>query len=124
MVLMSRIDDLPVYEQRDDTVDAKLYNLWRRARLHFTMPMRMEFDDMPGVAMILNRDKWVCVNVWQNDLPLLAWVGFQDQGREALHTPVACKLNYYHYAASKYRARVLQLMESELTNRLSDEEKK
>lgn len=116
---MSRIDDVPVYEQRPDVVEAKLYNLWRRTRLHFTLPMRLEFDEMPGVVMILDDDEWVCVNARQNDLPLLAWVGFANQGRDSLHAPVACKLNYYHYAASKYRARVLKLMESELIRRLS-----
>ena len=117
---MSRVGDVPVYEQRDDSVEAKLYNLWRRAKLHIKMPIRLEFDEIPGVAMILDTDEWACVNVKQNDLPLLAWVDFQDQGRASLHTSVACKLNYYHYAASRLRARVLQAMERELQKRLNE----
>jgi hypothetical protein len=111
---------VPVYEQRDDSVEAKLYNLWRRARLRIKMPMRLEFVELPGVAMILDTDEWACVNTRQNDLPLLAWVDFEDQGRASLHTPVACKLNYYHYAASRYRAGVLQAMEQELKRRLDE----
>ena len=117
---MSRVDDVPVYEQRDDTVEAKLYNLWRRAKMHFSMPMRLEFEELPGVAMILDRDEWACVNTKQSDLPLLAWVKFEDQGRNSLHTPVACKLNYYHYAASKYRSKVLQLTEVVLEKKLHE----
>lgn len=118
---MSRVGDVPVYEQRDDSVEAGLYNLWRRAKLHIKMPIRLEFDEIPGVAMILDKDEWACVNINQNDLPLLAWVDFQDQGRVSLHTPVACKLNYYHYAASRYRVIVLRAMEQELKQRLNKE---
>ena len=120
---MSRVDDVPVYEQRADVVEAKLYNLWRRAQLHFGMPMRLEFDEMPGVAMILDKDEWACVNTKQGDLPLLAWIEFECQGRDSLHIPVACKLNYYHYAASKYRARMLQLMAVALEQRLHEDGK-
>lgn len=120
---MSRVDDVPVYEQRSDAIEAKLYNLWRRAKMHFAMPLRLEFDELPGVAMILDRDEWACVNTHQNDLPLLAWVEFEDQGRDTLHTPVPCKLNYYHYAASKYRGRVLQLMGVALERRLHEDDK-
>jgi hypothetical protein len=119
---VSRVSDVPVYEQRDDAVEAKLYNLWRRAKLHFGMPLRLEFDEMPGVALILDEDEWACVNTRQNDLPLLAWVGFEGRGRDALHKPVACKLNYYHYAASRYRGKVLTLMAAALEKKLHEED--
>lgn len=105
---------MPVYAQRQDVVTAKLYNLWRRAKLHFPCPIRLPLADFPGMVMILEEREWVCANERQNDLPVLAWVEFEDKGRDALHKPVSCKLNYYHFAASKMRARTLELMEEML----------
>ncbi|WP_456377428.1 hypothetical protein [Thiolapillus sp.] len=109
---MSRIRDVPYYAQRDDEVSAKLYNLWRRAKLHFPCPIRFPLPDCPGMVMILEEREWVCADERQNDLPVLAWVEFADQGRDALHQPVRCKLNYYHFAASRMRARALASMGS------------
>lgn len=117
---MSRIDDVPIYEQRDEHVDAALFNLWRRARQHLTFPLRLGITALPGIEMIVDDRAWVCVNTRQNDLPILAWVDFDYHGRSALHEPVACKLNYYHYAASRYRAGVLQAMEQELQQCLEE----
>jgi len=108
---MNRIKDMPIYAQRDDTVDAQLYNLWRRAHIHDVLPQRFEAPDTtPGVAIIADLNEWVCVNIAANDLPILAWVDFQHQDRSTLHTPVPCKLNYYHFAASRYRAPSLETL--------------
>lgn len=117
---MSRIDDVPVYEQRDELVSATLFNLWRRARQHLTFPLRLPILALPGVEMVIDDRAWICVNSRQNDVPILAWVDFDFHGRTALHEPVACKLNYYHYAASRLRARVLQAVEQELQQRLDE----
>ena len=117
---MSRIDEVPIYEQRDENVSAKLFNLWRRARQHLAFPLHLEITTLTGIEMIIDDRTWVCVNTRQNDLPVLAWVDFDFQGRTALHAPVACKLNYYHYAASRLRAGVLEAMEQELQKRLDE----
>ena len=111
---MSRVGDVPVYAQRQDQVEAGLYNLWRRARLHFKFPMRLPVTGHEGVVLILEEDEWVCADVRQNDLPILAWVEFEDWNRDALHVPVNCKLNYYHFAASKFRADALASMKEGL----------
>jgi len=117
---VSRIGDIPYYAQRNDEIDAKLYNLWRRAKMHFTIPMRIPLVDYSSCVMLLEKHEWVCVDERQNDLPILAWIEFEDQGRDALHLPVKCKLNYYHYAASKVRAHSLELMQDELEKRLRE----
>jgi hypothetical protein len=49
---------------------------------------------------------------------VLAWVEFEDQHRDALHVPVKCKLNHYHFAASRVRATSLELMETALEQKL------
>ena len=118
---MSRVGDMPVYKQRDDEVSAKLYNLWRRAKLHFELPLRIPLEGYRGLVMVLETHEWVIVNEQENDLPVLAWVEFEDQGRDTLHLPVKCKLNHYHFAASKVRFHSLELMEAELEQKLLNE---
>lgn len=120
---MSRIEGMPIYEQQDAEVSATLYNLWRRAKLNFNFPMRLPLVDYRGLVMLLEEDAWVCVNERMSDLPVLAWIGFKDRARDALHLPVKCKLNHYHYAASKVSARSLELMEEVLEQRLHDHQK-
>ncbi|MDH3326356.1 MAG: hypothetical protein OEM38_06540 [Gammaproteobacteria bacterium] len=118
---MSRVADLPIYAQRDNEVTGKLYNLWRRAKLHFKIPVRLELPGCPGIVMILEEHEWVCADELQNDLPILAWVEFEDKGRDVLHAPVKCKLNYYHFAASKLHAIALEKMEEDLDQMLHDD---
>ncbi len=118
---MSRVKDVPIYQQREYEVEAKLYNLWRRAKLHFPCPIRVPLKGYQDVVMVLEKHEWVCVDESKNDLPVLAWVEFADQGRNALHAPVKCKLNYYHFAASKIRAHALLLMAEFLETRLHDD---
>ncbi len=115
---MSRVGEVPCLARREDQVDACLYNLWRRARARSLLPLRFPLPDSPGVEILVEQNAWVCVNGRQADLPILAWVEFADRGRSALHTPVPCMLNYYHYAASSYRARALAALEAELSRLL------
>lgn len=118
---MSRVGDMPIFAQRDGEVSAKLYNLWRRAKLHFDLPLRIELEDYYGFIIILEEHEWVVADEKENDLPILAWVEFEDQGRNALHVPVKCKLNFYHFAASRIRAHSLELMETALDKKLITE---
>jgi hypothetical protein len=114
----TRIGDLPVYAGRDDRIEARHYNLWRRARSRFGSPLRLPLAGVPGMELILDEREWVVVDTRQGDLPVLAWVGFGDAGRSALHEPVRCTLNYYHFAATRLRAKVLAILEQVLEERL------
>lgn len=118
---MSRIADVPALTQRDAEVTAVLYNLSRRAKLHFGTPIRISLPAFPGFTMVVEDYVWVCVDERQNDLPVLAWVDFEDEGRDALHVPVKCKLNFYHFAASKVRAYALDFMLENLELRLHED---
>jgi len=119
-MMVTRINDMPVYAARADQVDASLYNLWRRARLHLEIPLRIELPGLKQMVLVLDDDSWVVVDQCQYDLPVLAWVGFQDTGRTALHRPVTCTMNFYHYMASHLRKKVLIHMGEALQERLSD----
>ncbi len=109
---------MPVYTSRADELEAALYNLWRRARIRHQVPLRMELPGLKQMAVIIDDDYWLVVDQNQNDLPVLAWVDFQEVGRDALHTPVPCTLNFYHFMASGLRVRVLNCIERALLESL------
>ncbi len=108
--MTTRITDMPVMASRPAEIEASVYNLWRRSRMHFGPHTRLDIPDLPQMVLILDEDSWVVVNERQYDLPILAWVDFQDAHRDSLHKPIACTLNYYHYMASSIRAKVLDRM--------------
>jgi len=114
----TRIDNMPVMASRPTEIDATVYNLWRRARVHLGPNIRLQMPDLPQIVLILDEASWVVVNERQHDLPILAWVDFQDAHRDSIHKPVACTLNYYHYMASSLRGRVLEKMAVVLERRL------
>ena len=118
VAMTTRIYDMPVYEKRDWQVDATLYNLWRRARLHLSLPMRIELLEQKQMVLIIDEDSWAVVDQNQYDLPILAWVSFQDKGRDSLHTPVSCTLNFYHFMASRLRQPALERMAAVLEEKL------
>ncbi|MCP3848837.1 MAG: hypothetical protein GY694_01175 [Gammaproteobacteria bacterium] len=111
---MSRVVDMPVYEQRNIEISASLYNLWRRAKLHAPQPIRFPLEGYRGLVMILDHDEWLCADETQNDLPVVCWHKFEAQGRDALHLPIQCSRNYYHFAAEKIQQSVLKLMAEHL----------
>lgn len=113
-----RLDETPVYAQRPDTIAARHYNLWRRARQRFGHPLRLALPGISGMELLLDDDAWVVVDVRQFDLPILAWVQMQGVHRNALHEPVPCTLNYYHFAATRIRAKVLDILEQALEDKL------
>ena len=118
-----RLADLPVLAARPDRIGASTYNLWRRARGRWGSPLRFSPPDLKDLglremALVLSDRYWVCADTTKNDLPVLAWVALEDDGRSALHTDVACRLNYYHFAASALRARCLAGLETVLSARL------
>jgi len=119
--MVTRIHDMQAYETRSEQLDAALYNLWRRARLHLHMPLRIELSGLKQMVLIIEHDCWVVVDQCQYDMPVLAWLDFQDTGRTSLHTPVVCTMNYYHYLASHLRVKVLTQMNDILQARLKDE---
>lgn len=106
---MSRIGDVPFYSRQDDHIDARLYNAWRRAKLRHKIPMRLPLKGLRGLTMLVETHNLVCVHETQNDLPIIAWVEFEDNQRDSLHLPIKCKRYHYHFAAEKIREQVLAL---------------
>ncbi len=120
--MTTRIHDMPVYASCDGEVAASLYNVWRRAKLHLALPLRIELQGMKQMRLIVEEDCWVVVDENQYDLPILAWLEFQDSGRSSLHTPVTCRVNTYHYLAHLIKDKVLEHMGNELEVLLHESE--
>jgi len=118
--MVTRIHDMPVYATRTDEVDAPLYGLWRRARLHLQFPLRFDLPGMKQMTLIIEDDSWVVVDQNQYDLPVMAWLSFQDSDRSSLHTPVTCTVNYYHYLANQLHDKVLRHMANYLQSQLNE----
>jgi hypothetical protein len=118
----ARLADMPVMQQRDDTIEAAVFNVWRLARGRWGSPIRLKDLGLKQMEMVLSDRYWVCVDTFQHDCPILAWVDIEDIGRDSLHQPIPCKLNYYHFAASALRGRVLDAMQNTLNQRLKDDE--
>jgi hypothetical protein len=117
----ARLADMPIMAQRDDRLEADVFNVWRRARNRWGSPIRLEGLGLKQMEFILSDRYWVCVDAIRHDCPILAWVDIQDVGRDALHTPIPCKLNYYHFAASAVRAKALGRVREILEQRLATE---
>ncbi|MCF6197981.1 MAG: hypothetical protein L3J67_01050 [Hyphomicrobiaceae bacterium] len=115
-----RLDRMPIMAQRQSHIDASAYNVWRRARNVWGAPMKMILPDINEFQLHLTDDYWVIVDLSRNGALVLAWIDMEDKDRTALHEPIDCKLNYYHFAASAVRARSIDLMEEMLSARLKD----
>jgi hypothetical protein len=118
--LDARLAEMPVMARRDDYLEADVFNLWRRARLRLGSPLRLRDLGLKQMEMILTDAYWVCVDAIQYDCPILAWVGLDAAIRDSLHKPIPCTLNYYHFAASAVRPRVLSKVREVLQERITN----
>lgn len=116
---MSRIEGMPVYQHQQTDIDASLFNLWLRSKHFIAYPIRFPLEGYRDLVMILEEHEWLCADESQNDMPIISWIEFQDKGRDALHTPVSCTLNFYHFAANKIVDGVQKLMQQELEQRIA-----
>ncbi len=118
--LLARIEGLPILAQREDAIDANVYNLWRRLRLREGPHVELSLPGLKEMRLVLEDAAWAVVDGNRHDVPVLAWVDFAAlKSRSSLHEPIACKVNYYHYMASHVRGKALERMEQAITRRLS-----
>ncbi len=118
--LDQRLDRTPIMAQRQSHIDASAYNVWRRARNVWGAPMKMILPQINEFELHLTDNYWVIVDLSRNGALVLAWVELEDKDRSAIHRPIPCKLNYYHFVASAVRSKSLVLMEELLSARLRD----
>ena len=105
-----RLADMPIMAQRPAKIDAEIFNLWRRYRQLPGAETRFKLAGLKSLRFILGKTYWVIADSANYDAPVIAWIDFDISARSGLHEPMACKLNYYHFAASAVRAKALDLM--------------
>lgn len=105
---------MPVLRAMPAQLQAAHYNRARLALLRVGSPLRFELPHLRGMDLILGESEWVCVDRTLNDLPVLAWTDFETRGRAALHTPVRCRLRFYHAHASLIIRTILEDLDAQL----------
>lgn len=104
-----RIEGVPVYEQIPSRIEAKIYNEIRLGLIRQKKTsLRFTLEGLRTLDIILENDAWIVVDRSLGDAPIMAWLEFETPGRETLHAPVLCKINYYHAHASIIRERILE----------------
>jgi len=114
----ARLADMPIMAQRQDMIDAKIFNLWRRYRLLPDAQQRFRLKGLKSMRFVLADHFWAVADSANYDAPVLAWVDFNMSNRSALHEPVSCRVNYYHFAASAIRSRTLEMMAAMMEEQL------
>lgn len=101
-------------------VDAKLYNLTKRALARSGGELRLPMRGLKTLDLIVRDETWIIVDRALDDLPMAAWSDFQDEAERGLHEPVICELRYFHDKVRIVIKKVLRRMEEELSARLAE----
>jgi hypothetical protein len=118
--MYNRLDNMPIYEHRDSSVDANYYNHVVFALKRLGEEIRLVIPRLKHLDLILQKDAWIIVDRALNDYPIAAWTKFQTTERNNLHEPVKCDLNLYHAHADLILDRTLEAMELMLGEELAD----
>lgn len=117
MPYRSRLNNIPSLSSAPATVPAARYNRVRLALRRLENPLRIELPGLRSLDMILEDEVWAIVDRDLNDIPIVAWTGFES--RSALHTPLRCTLHYYHAHASAILDTALNTLDRILGQRLA-----
>lgn len=118
--MYTRHQEIPVLSAWPSKVSAQRYGLVRRALGRTPPTIRISLRGLKTLDMILQRDAWILIDRSLNDLPVAAWVDFDDTDDRALHQDVMCELRYYHGHAGIVTARALRRLDEDLVTRLAD----
>lgn len=103
---MTYIRDVQPLRTVPKLIEAETYNTVRLALRRLGTPLVIQPRGLRAVEMLLEPQRWVCVDDLGNGLPLLEWTEFAVTDR-ALHEPVACRLRLYHVHAGLLLSAVL-----------------
>ena len=94
--MRSRLENIPVYDSKQCSIRAQDYNLARIALKRLGSPIRLEIPNLRTLDFILEDDLWVIVDRSMNDIPVVAWLEFNEHAREGLHQDMQCERRTYH----------------------------
>lgn len=108
--MSSRLDDIPVFERRDTTLDANLYNLALIALKRLGHDLRFPLPKLRTLELIIEKDAWIIIDNSLNDIPVAAWLEFRREHHDVIQEPIHCELRLYHKDAGIILDRVLEAM--------------
>ena len=117
--MYNRLQDIPVYEFREGSVDARYFNRVQVALHRLGESIRFAIPKLKHLDLILEPQAWIIVDRVLNDIPVAAWTEFNTEHRDNLHQPVACRIQLYHANAGLILERTLASMETLLGEQLS-----
>lgn len=122
--MRSRLDNIPVYDTRECPIRVQDYNLVKIALKRLGSPIRIEIPNLRSLDFILEDELWVIVDRSLNDVPVIAWLDFQDKGRNSLHKDILCERRTYHTHAMIIVDKALEALQLLLGEKLDEEKEK
>jgi len=108
--MKSKLEDLPSFETRRETVKAIHYNLVQVALKRLGSPLRFALPRLRSLDLHLEQDAWIVVDKSLNDIPVMAWIDFDTSKRDNLHEDIPCILKIYHSHAGILIEKVMEAM--------------
>ena len=102
---------VPALMSRKRRIEAGYYNHVQIAIKRLGEGVRLKLPKLKTLELILQPDAWIVVDNAFNDVPVIAWLGFEVSHRENIHEAIPCELRLYHAHASIIQRRVLEGME-------------
>lgn len=90
------LDDFTVLHVMSKVIPAEDYNKIRIGLSHEKLPWQVSLKDFRCLQCVIEDSVWVCIDVCQNNLPVMAWTEFNVAERASLDSPVQCRLRLYH----------------------------
>ena len=85
------------------------YNGVRIGILRLGNPLQVEIKGIRGLECVLDDHAWVFIDNYINDMPLLAWTGFEP--RDSINAAITCELRFYHMHAGLLISRSLDALQ-------------
>lgn len=118
--MSTKLQNLPVYQNFTDTVDIDIY---RQVTLLLSRHGHSLSIDLPGLRdlrLVLEKDAWICIDTLLDDLPVMAWTGFDKKSVFASDS-VECELIYYHSQAAVIVDSIIHSLRREMSLMASQE---
>ena len=119
--MYQRHEEVPVYEFRDSEINATHFNHVQVALKRLGDEIHLSLPRLKTLELILQKEAWIIVDRAFNDVPIAAWTDFQTSHRDDLHSPVKCRIRFYHANADIILERTLDAMELMLGEELADQ---
>ena len=121
MPAYTRHNEIQFLDSHQDIIEAKFFNVAVTALKRSKEPIRFRIPGLSHLDLLIQPDAWIIVDRVLNDMPIVAWSGFNTAGRDNLHNPVSCEVRLYHFGARVVLNKTLNAMQEILGRTLKEE---